>query len=78
GASLKSRVLARPAMLLALAPLPLAVGFVSKDKSYSSSLVGDYTKNGVLLAGRRRKEKTNARTKVAPGLNRCYFTEQAN
>ncbi|BBN65079.1 MULTISPECIES: HopW family type III effector protein [Pseudomonas] len=78
GASFKSRILASPAMLLALAPLPLAVAFVSKDNSYSSSLVAHFTKNAVFMAGLMMNELTNARTNVDHGLNRYFVTVLAN
>ncbi|KPX32092.1 Type III effector HopAE1 [Pseudomonas coronafaciens pv. garcae] len=78
GASLISRVGASPAMLLALAPLPLAVAFVSNDNSYSSSLVAHYTKNAVFMAGLMMNELTNARTNVDHGLNRYFVTLLSN
>lgn len=78
GASFMSRVAASPAMLLALAPLPLAVAFVSKDNSYSSSLVAHFTKNAVFMAGLMMNELTNTRTNIDHGLNRYFVTVLAN
>ncbi|KAA8690538.1 HopW family type III effector protein [Pseudomonas caricapapayae] len=78
GASFMSRVTASPAMLLALAPLPLAVAFVSKDNSYSSSLVAHFTKNAVFMAGLMMNELTNSRTNIDHGLNRYFVTVLAN
>ncbi|MDU8432347.1 HopW family type III effector protein [Pseudomonas syringae pv. actinidifoliorum] len=78
GASFMGRVAASPVMLLALAPLPLAVAFVSKDNSYSSSLVAHFTKNAVFMAGLMMNELTNSRTNIDHGLNRYFVTVLAN
>jgi hypothetical protein len=78
GASFVSRMAASPAMLLGLAPLPLAVAFLSGDKPYSSSLVAHFSKNAVFMAGLMLNELTNSRTNLDHGLNRYFVTVLAN
>lgn len=78
GASLFGRLTASPAMLLALAPLPLAVAFVSGDKPYSSSLIAHFSKNAVFMAGLMMNELTNNRTNLDHLLNRYFVTVLAN
>ncbi|KAF1026221.1 MAG: Effector protein hopW1-1 [Pseudomonas sp.] len=78
GASVLSRFTASPAMLLLLAPLPLAVSLVSGDKSYSSSLVAHFTKNAVFMAGLMMNELTNKRTNKEHMLNRYFVTVLSN
>lgn len=78
GASALSRFTASPAMLLLLAPLPLAVSLVSGDKSYSSSLVAHFTKNAVFMTGLMMNELTNKRTNKEHMLNRYFVTVLSN
>ena len=78
GGALISRLTASPVMLLTLAPLPLAVAFVSGDKSYSASLVAHFTKNAVFMAGLMMNELTNNRTNIDHMLNRYFVTFLAN
>lgn len=78
GRSLVSRLTASPAMLLTLAPLPLAVAFVSGDKPYSASLIAHFTKNAVFMAGLMMNELTNNRTNIDHMLNRYFVTFLAN
>lgn len=78
GGALISRLTASPVMLLTLAPLPLAVAFVSGDKSYSASLVAHFTKNAVFMAGLMMNELTNNRTNLDHMLNRYFVTVLAN
>ncbi|WLG43210.1 HopW family type III effector protein [Pseudomonas sp. FP1740] len=78
GGVLLGRMTASPMMLLALAPLPLAVSFVSGDKAYSSSLVAHFSKNAVFMAGLMMNELTSRRANIEHLLNRYFVTVLTN
>lgn len=78
GAAMLPRLLASPAMLLGLAPLPLAVSMFSGDKPYSASLIAHFTKNAVFMGGLMMNGMTNSRTNFDHLMNRYLVTELAN